>query len=205
MCTGSHNVNAFSLMQLHPWQTNGHSPPMKGDPLRWHETSRCITKPHSLVMACASFSYTGKHLLIFVTSALSLKVHSGHSGAPISLLCSGCVLLESCLLTSRPDYDTLHTSTTQASPTCCGPTPPTHSPISTNRNDPHDKFFFCPEEGTMLSVGVMLYRPLGGDINENGGSDFGLASLQLRWTLARVIWKWKLRFDKIVLGRACVR
>lgn len=42
--------------------------PMKGDPLPWHGTSRCITKPHSLTMASASFSYTGKHLLIFVTS-----------------------------------------------------------------------------------------------------------------------------------------
>lgn len=38
----------------------------KDDPLRWHGTSRCITKPHSLMMAPVSFSYTGKHLLIFV-------------------------------------------------------------------------------------------------------------------------------------------
>lgn len=61
--------------------------PMKGDPLPWHGTSRCITKPHSLIMASASFSYTGKHLLIFVTSTLSLKVLTCHSGAQISIFC----------------------------------------------------------------------------------------------------------------------
>lgn len=60
--------------------------PMKGDPLPWHGTSRCITKPHLLMMASASFSYTGKHLLIFVTSASSLKVLPCHLGAQINLL-----------------------------------------------------------------------------------------------------------------------
>lgn len=59
---------------------------MKGDPLPWHGTSRCITKPHSLIMASASFSYTGKHLLIFVTGALSLKVPAYHLGAQIRIL-----------------------------------------------------------------------------------------------------------------------
>lgn len=53
--------------------------PMKGDPLPWHGTSRCITKPHSLIMVSASFCYTGKHLLIFVTIPQSPHMRQGYT------------------------------------------------------------------------------------------------------------------------------
>lgn len=88
--------------------------PMKGDLFSWHGTSRCITKPHSLIMAVASFSYTGKHLLIFVTGALSLKVLTFHLGAQISrlieLLCGSCFILEHRCTISAPCTALLHVS-----------------------------------------------------------------------------------------------
>lgn len=93
----SHNVKVFSLI-VATSMTHKQLPfsPMKGDPLLWHGTSRCITKPHPLIMVPTSFCYTGKHLLIFVTSALSLKVLTGHLGTQIPPLAF--FFLESCFI-----------------------------------------------------------------------------------------------------------
>lgn len=97
--------------------------PMKGDPLPLQRTSRCITKPHTLIMVSVSFSYTGQHLLIYVTSASSLKVLTGHLGIQISLLFK-LFLLESCFIFNFDCAITLRCTVHSVSHVLCAIPPP---------------------------------------------------------------------------------
>lgn len=93
----SHDVKGLFTNSSPTSMTHKQSPfsSMKGDLLPWHRTSRCITKPHPLIIVSLSFSYTGKHLLIFVTITLYLRVLTCHQwGANDHSLQT--VLLESC-------------------------------------------------------------------------------------------------------------
>lgn len=76
----THDVKGLFTNSSPTSMTHKQSPfsSMKGDLLRWHRTSRCITKPHPLIIVSLSFSYTGKHLLIYVTITLYLEVLTCH-------------------------------------------------------------------------------------------------------------------------------
>lgn len=143
---------------------------MKGDPLPWQGTSRCITKPHSLVMASVSFSYTGKHLLIFVTAALHpSKSSQSHLGTQICLLFKlflpeSCFILEhDCVVTYTPHCTTTYCCTSRA---VCQ-----HAPIANNLTDPHGRFF-CKGNNAISGSDVAGHW-------EDGKGDFCFASAEL--------------------------
>lgn len=154
--------------------------PMKGDLLPWHGTSRCITKPHSFIMPLASFSYTGKHLLIFVTSAIALKVLTCHLGKQISIFFKLFAWKLPYFRTWLCNNTPLHSATAYCiSRAVCQP-----APIAKNWTDPHGRLF-CKGNNANCYQQEWCYRPLQGDINEDGGvtSALHLLSLSDLWPL----------------------
>lgn len=197
-------VKVFSLMVVwRLWLTNKLPLfPMKGDPLHWPETSRCITKPHSLIIVSASFSFTGKHLLIFVTSTQSLRVPVSHLGTQTcSSYYRGFFLIAWTLPYLRTwlcNETRLHGGTTDGiSRAACQP-----ALIAKNWTDPHGRCL-CDGNNAKCYQREWCYRPLGGDTNEYGGVSSVLSLLNWGdlWPLRHR--NENCRFIKMLWARLC--